>query len=86
MGRALDKEALWEMRQEVAGAVEDQINRLLRYRYEDRKQNWGRVRRWLAPLDARHPAIRYTSSTSGAISPSVAAGTAQQINASSGSR
>ena len=59
-GRAQDKEALWEVREAVAESVEDQINRLLRYRYEDRKQNWGRVRRWLAPLDAPHPAVNMT--------------------------
>lgn len=65
-GRANEKQTLWEVREQVAGAVEDQINRLLRYRYEDRQQNWGRLRRWLAPLDAPHPVVDMTRARRGA--------------------
>jgi len=47
-----DKDAVWAMREQVAGAVRGQISRLLEYREEDREQNWSKVRRWLAPLHA----------------------------------
>jgi hypothetical protein len=38
----------------VAHAVEDQIERLLVYREEDRLQHWSPLRRWLAPLRRRN--------------------------------
>jgi len=49
-GRAQDKDVIWELREQVARAVEQQIARLLQYRAEDRLQNWSLLRRWLAPL------------------------------------
>lgn len=49
-GRAAEPDAVWELREQVARAVEHQIERLLRYRAEDRLQNWSAARRWLAPL------------------------------------
>lgn len=49
-GRETDADALWALREEVAGAIERQIQRLLRYRVEDRLQNWSLTRRLLAPL------------------------------------
>ena len=49
-GRSADTKALWSVREEVASAVENQIDRLLQYRQEDRLQNWSLLRRWLAPL------------------------------------
>lgn len=55
-GQEQDKDVLWQLREEVAGAVEDQIERLLRYRVEDRKQNWSLTRRLLAPLGGDLPA------------------------------
>lgn len=45
-----DPAAAWALREQVAGAVEQQISRLLRYRREDRLQSWSLLRRWLAPL------------------------------------
>lgn len=45
-----DPAAAWALREQVAGAVEQQISRLLRYRSEDRLQSWSLLRRWLAPL------------------------------------
>ncbi len=49
-GRTTDAKALWAVREQVANAVESQIERLLQYRQEDRLQNWSHLRRWLAPL------------------------------------
>lgn len=49
-GKSQEKEVLWQVREEVAAAVEVQIERLLRYRQEDRRQNWSLARRLLAPL------------------------------------
>ncbi|WP_199698848.1 hypothetical protein, partial [Oleomonas cavernae] len=40
-GREGDKEVVWELREQVARAVEQQIGRLLRYRAEDRLQTWS---------------------------------------------
>ena len=51
-GQQADRDAVWAIRQQVAGAVEDQIQRLRKYREEDRRQNWSLARRWLAPLQA----------------------------------
>jgi 1-acyl-sn-glycerol-3-phosphate acyltransferase len=53
-GKAGDPEALWALREEVARAVEGQIERLLVYREEDRLQHWSVLRRWLAPLKRRN--------------------------------
>ena len=49
-GRHDDKDAVWEIREQVARAVEGQIERLMRYRADDRLSNWSPVRRWMAPL------------------------------------
>lgn len=49
--RADDKDAVWQLRETVAQAIEGQIDRLLRYRAEDRLANWSSLRRWLAPVD-----------------------------------
>jgi hypothetical protein len=49
-GMADDKETLLLFRNQVADAVNQQIARLQIYRNEDRLQNWGHLRRWLAPL------------------------------------
>jgi 1-acyl-sn-glycerol-3-phosphate acyltransferase len=49
-GRAEDQDAVWALREQVAGAVRQQITRLKDYRGEDRLQNWSPLRRWLAPL------------------------------------
>lgn len=49
-GRQDDKAVAWEVREQVARAVEDQIARLIRYRQDDRLSNWSPLRRWLAPL------------------------------------
>lgn len=49
-GREGEKDLVWEVREQTARAVEQQIERLLRYRAEDRLQNWSLLRRWLAPL------------------------------------
>jgi 1-acyl-sn-glycerol-3-phosphate acyltransferase len=54
MGRADDPKTLWRLREKVAHAVEDQIERLLVYREEDRLQHWSPLRRWLAPLRRRN--------------------------------
>jgi hypothetical protein len=51
-GRQDDKAAVWEVREQVARAVEDQIDRLVRYRADDRLSNWSPLRRWLAPVAA----------------------------------
>lgn len=51
-GRAGDPDAVWAVREQVARAVEGQIERLLAYRVEDRLQNWSWPRRWLAPLQS----------------------------------
>lgn len=51
-GQQEDRDAVWTIREQVARAVESQIERLRRYREEDRLQNWSPVRRWLAPLHA----------------------------------
>lgn len=51
-GRVDDKDAVWALREQVARAVEGQIDRLKRYRVEDRLQNWSLLRRWLAPVAA----------------------------------
>ena len=53
-GMAEDPEQLWALREEVARAVEWQIERLLVYREEDRLQHWSPLRRWLAPLKRRN--------------------------------
>jgi 1-acyl-sn-glycerol-3-phosphate acyltransferase len=50
--RAGDKNAVWALREQVAQAIERQIELLLRYRIEDRQQNWSALRRWLAPISA----------------------------------
>jgi 1-acyl-sn-glycerol-3-phosphate acyltransferase len=52
-GRAGDKDAVWALREEVAASVENQIERLIAYREEDRLSNWSPIRRWLAPLQQR---------------------------------
>ena len=49
-GREQDVDALWSLREQVAGAVSQQIDRLKAYRKEDRLQNWSALRRSLAPL------------------------------------
>ena len=49
-GRQDDKAAVWDVREQVARAVEGQIERLLRYRADDRLSNWSPLRRWLAPV------------------------------------
>lgn len=51
-GREDDKALVWELREQVADAVRGQIQRLRRYREQDRDQNWSRLRRALAPLRA----------------------------------
>lgn len=61
-GRAGDKDSVWALREQVARAVEGQIARLLRYRAEDRLQNWSFVRRWLAPVSAISVRARMGSS------------------------
>lgn len=48
-GQEQDPDVLWQVREDVAGAVQEQIARLLRYRQTDRKQNWSWARRVLAP-------------------------------------
>jgi 1-acyl-sn-glycerol-3-phosphate acyltransferase len=53
-GDAADPARLWALREEVAGAVEEQIRRLLAYREQDHKQHWSALRRWLAPLRRRN--------------------------------
>ncbi len=55
-GQEGDRDVLWQVREEVAGAVEEQIERLLRYRQEDRRQTWSLARRLLAPLGDDLPA------------------------------
>lgn len=51
-GRHAERDVVWEIRQQVATAVTDQIQRLQAYRKEDRLQNWSPLRRWLAPLES----------------------------------
>jgi len=51
-GRHTDKDVVWDLREQVASAVQGQIQRLRRYREEDRLQNWSWLRRALAPLYA----------------------------------
>ena len=51
-GRQQDESAVWSLRQEVAGAVESEIAKLLDHRKVDRLQNWSAARRWLAPVAA----------------------------------
>ncbi len=53
-GKAGNARVLWNLREKVAHAVEEQIERLLVYREEDRLQHWSAVRRWLAPLRRRN--------------------------------
>ena len=50
-GRERDTRTLWQLRARVAAAIENQVERLRRYRDADRKRNWSPLRRWLAPLD-----------------------------------
>lgn len=54
-GQHNDKEAVWAMRETVATAIREQIERLHRYRQEDHQQNWSRLRRWLAPINHSPP-------------------------------
>ncbi len=49
-GRQDDADVAWAIREQVAAAIEDQIEQLKAYRLEDREQNWSRLRRWLAPI------------------------------------
>jgi len=49
-GRQDDKDTVWALREQVAAAIESQIERLKQYREQDRPRTWGAVRRWLAPL------------------------------------
>lgn len=51
-GQQTDSDIVWALREQVASEVKNQIERLRRYREEDRAQNWSRLRRWLAPLNA----------------------------------
>lgn len=51
-GQQDDKAVTWEVREQVARAVEGQIERLVRYRHDDRLSNWSPLRRWLAPVSA----------------------------------
>lgn len=53
-GRQGDKAAVWELREQVARAVEGQIDRLMAYREQDRLSNWSPIRRMLAPLGRSH--------------------------------
>jgi len=51
LGRdASDTDAVWRLRERVAGAVEQQIDELLAFRKSDRKKHWSPLRRWLAPV------------------------------------
>lgn len=50
-GRADNSDAVWAIRQQVADAVDGQIERLIKYRRQDRLSNWSAVRRWLAPIN-----------------------------------
>ena len=51
LGRdASDTDAVWRLRERVAGAVERQIAALRAFRKTDRKKNWSALRRWLAPV------------------------------------
>lgn len=45
-----DKDVVWAVREQVAAAVEAQIENLKKYREEDRRQTWSTVRKYLAPL------------------------------------
>ncbi len=51
-GQHGDKDVVWNVREQVAEAVQGQIQRLRAYREEDRTQNWSLLRRALAPLHA----------------------------------
>ena len=50
-GQHTDADVVWALRERVAEQVRNQIERLRRYREEDRIQNWSRLRRWLAPFN-----------------------------------
>jgi 1-acyl-sn-glycerol-3-phosphate acyltransferase len=49
-GQQTDKDAIWALREQVAQAVELQIERLIQYRTQDRLSNWSPLRRMLAPV------------------------------------
>ncbi|ROH86782.1 acyltransferase family protein [Stagnimonas aquatica] len=49
-GRHGDSEATWALREQVAGAVRQQIALLREYREADRPSGWSALRRALAPL------------------------------------
>lgn len=46
-GQEDNKEALWALRQQVAGSIEAELDWLREYRVHDRRNKWGQLRRWL---------------------------------------
>ena len=49
-GQQDDADVAWAIREQVATAIEAQIDQLKAYRQQDRRQNWSRLRRLLAPI------------------------------------
>lgn len=48
-----DKSVLWQVREEVAMSIENQLDRLEAYREHDKENNWGPLRRWLTKSSRR---------------------------------
>ncbi|MBA4285087.1 MAG: hypothetical protein C0434_06100 [Xanthomonadaceae bacterium] len=67
-----DRTAVWQLREQVANAVEQQISRLLHYRSQDRLSNWSPVRRALAPL-AQTPGMKQSRSRPAQVPPAALA-------------
>ena len=49
-GRSDDARRVWALREKVAKAIEEQLDMLIDYRQQDRRQNWSALRRFLAPV------------------------------------
>ena len=51
-GLELHEDVLWQVREEVAASINDQLGDLRTIRDKDRAHSWSRLRRWLAPPQA----------------------------------
>ncbi|HWR81208.1 MAG TPA: lysophospholipid acyltransferase family protein [Pseudomonas sp.] len=49
-GKSEDARRVWALRGKVAKAIEEQLDMLIDYRQQDRRQNWSALRRFLAPV------------------------------------
>lgn len=46
-GREDDRAVHWALREQVARAIEEQLDWLREYRIHDKRNKWGRLRRWM---------------------------------------